>query len=87
MKGFDPHLVKWIIIGLILLFRVIAATARKNKAKDRALRPPQSAPAPSPISSPTMNQSAPKPSLGKAPKNNSSDADSPWSTTNGPFDS
>jgi hypothetical protein len=84
MKGFDPHLIKWIIIGIVFVVRAVIATNKKRQTKDRALRPPQSAAAPSPIGSPTMNQS--QPMARKPLKGNLSEDSSPWSSTKGPFD-
>ncbi|RYX86214.1 hypothetical protein EON83_03050 [bacterium] len=84
MKGFDPHLIKWIIFGIVFLVRAGVAINRKRKKSNATLRPPQSAPAPSPIGSPTMNQSKPMPRTPAQEK--ASETGSPWSTTNGPFD-
>ncbi|BCM91653.1 hypothetical protein IAD21_03528 [Abditibacteriota bacterium] len=89
MKGFDPALIKWIIFGLVFIVRAVAANNRKRQAKDKALRPPQSAAAPPPIASPTMSQNQPMPRIppSNAPKKSSSNPDSPWSNNKGPFDS
>lgn len=85
MKGFDPHYIKWIIFGLVFLIRAVISTNNKRTAKNRALRPPQSALAPPPIASPTMNQNQPMPR--NFPKEKPSDTGSPWSNNKGPFDS
>jgi hypothetical protein len=75
MKNFDPHLIRFGVLALLFVGRLIAASSRKRRAQNRELQPPQSAPLSSPMNSgqlpsqPMSSSSQPKP---KAP-------DSPWS--------
>lgn len=78
MKGFDPALIKFGVFALIFIGRAVIAANRKQKRKDRALRPPQSAPAPPPMASPSMTKGPSSP--------RKSTPDSPWSNSKGPFD-
>ena len=94
MKGFDPHLIKFGIFALVFVVRAISSMNRKRKKSNDALRPPQSASAPSPIASQTMNQRQPpvnQPPMPRTPspprgKSSGSDDGSPWSSSKGPFD-
>ena len=82
MKGIDPQLIKWGFFGLVFIIRAFAATNRKQKAKNRAISPPQSAPPPPPIAASNQIKSDPMPQQKQKPS-----ADSPWTNSKGPFDS
>lgn len=93
MKGFDPHLIKFGIFALVFLVKAIVSINNKRKKSNDSLRPPQSASGPTPIGSPTMKQSQapmkqpPMPRMPNSSKGQSSDAGSPWSSSQNPFDS
>jgi len=82
MSNYEP-LIKVGILTIIAVGRAVSASSRKRKAQNRAIRPPQSSPAPPPIATPRTIQSGP---IASQPKKKADDG-SPWSSSKGPFDS
>ena len=75
----DTALIKLGVFAVIAIGRAVAASSRKRNAQNRALRPPQSAPAPPPIAPPGTMQSGPPPSSTKKKAGDGS----PWSSQQG----
>jgi len=86
MKWFDPHLIKFAIIGLVFIGRAISSWSRKQKSQNAALRRQQNTPIAPPIdpsasSAPSMSSNTPPPRVptSKSQPSRKSSPDSPWS--------
>ncbi len=86
---FDPHLIRFGVLGLVFVGRAIAAANRKRQAQNRTLQPPQGGPLSSSLNSaqepplspqakPPLPPQAP-PSMSSQPQRKSKAPDSPWS--------